>query len=69
MEYTYTLDEDNNVTIYWGSTKCTQNNNPETLMPFTKEEADLWAAEAIEKLKNNNDKYSADLFVKQITQD
>lgn len=69
MEYTYTLDEDNNVTIYWDSTRCIQNNNPETLMPFTKEEADAWALEAIEKLKNNNDKYSADLFVKKITQD
>ena len=69
MEYTYTLDEDNNVTIYWDSTRCIQNNNPETLMPFTKEEADAWVLEAIEKLKNNNDKYSADLFVKQITQD
>lgn len=69
MEYTYTLDEDNNVTIYWDSTKCTQKNNPETLMPFTKEEADAWVLEAIEKLKNNNDRYSADLFVKKITQD
>ena len=69
MEYRYTLDEDNNVTIYWDSTRCIQNNNPETLMPFTKEEADAWVLEAIEKLKNNNDKYSADLFVKQITQD
>lgn len=69
MEYTYTLDEDNNVTIYWDSTRCIQNNNPETLMPFTKEEADAWVLEAIEKLKNNNDKYSADLFVKKITQD
>ena len=69
MEYRYTLDEDNNVTIYWDSTRCIQNNNPETLMPFTKEEADAWVLEAIEKLKNNNDKYSADLFVKKITQD
>ena len=69
MEYRYTLDEDNNVTIYWDSTKCTQKNNPETLMPFTKEEADAWVLEAIEKLKNNNDRYSADLFVKKITQD
>ena len=69
MEYRYTLDEDNNVTIYWDSTRCIQNNNPETLMPFTKEEADAWVLEAIEKLKNNNDRYSADLFVKKITQD
>lgn len=67
MEYTYELDEDNNVKIYWGSQKCEQNNNPETLMPFTTEDANAWAIAAIEKLKNNNHIYASSLFLKNIS--
>jgi hypothetical protein len=67
MEYTYEIDEKNNVKISWNSGKCSQNNNPETLMPFTKEEAEAWAESAIEKIKGNNDTYSAHLFMKDIS--
>lgn len=66
MEYTYEIDEDNNVKIFWNSGKCIQNNNPETLMPFTKEEAEVWVVNAIEKIKNNNNIYSASLFMQNM---
>jgi hypothetical protein len=70
MEYTYEVDDKNEVTITWTgeingssfSRTISQFNFPHNWMPWTKEDAEQWAEETIQAIKDNGDVYDAPVY-------
>ena len=66
MEYIYEVDDQNKVTIIQTSfsdgvtrrSTLSQYNSPNGGAPWTKEEAEQWAEETIQAMKDNNDTIS-----------
>ena len=66
MEYSYTVDEKNVATVTYesplGIGKISQLNFPHNLMPWTKADAEQWAEDTIQAMKDNNDVYIAPVY-------
>lgn len=70
MEYTYKVDDKNMATITWTgsidgssfSRTIGQFNFPHNWMPWTKEDAEQWAEETIQAIKDNGDVYDAPVY-------
>ena len=70
MEYTYEIDNNNKVTItQTGTVRAStfsrtfgQQGFPHNLMPWTKEDAEQWAEETIQAIKDNGDVYVAPVY-------
>lgn len=70
MEYTYEVNNKNLATITWTgvvdgvtfSRTFGQQGFPHNLMPWTKEDAEQWAEETIQAIKDNGDAYVAPVY-------
>lgn len=66
MEYSYTVDNKNIARVtYTGDTskgEILQSAHAHNLMPWTKEEAEQWAEDTIQAMKDNDDVYIAPVY-------
>jgi hypothetical protein len=57
IEYNYTVNSDNSITIEWLENRFYQKNHPKTRHAWTKEEAESWALKYIQYCKDNNNEF------------